>query len=274
MKDKKVAILVITSFIFILSLSFMFMKNSKNFAYAQNADEQLKAQVVNFSGKQSDKILKVNVRTLNNKLLNRLSDGDYYYDVDSLGNINIISKISPGKLKQQSAIKISKDDAQKKGLEILKKLDKDMKNYSIDISEISMENNYGYSVTFKEKVSDDIYTGNLVYVNLSQDGTLLGAVKRTEPSVSPLSSPKYNKSDVKDIMFKYFSNHKVLSKYVDTLQSDNSYTIVQTVFNGKNIWKFEATFKTSPFKDIPLYYYIDPNSGEILQKFEPELAGF
>jgi uncharacterized protein YuzE len=155
------------------------------------ADENnFKKSVSEFCGKHESEIVKLNEVSLEKDKKNTiLSDGDYLYNVNFDGSIKSIVKKHRDEVKTDA--KISKDIAKDEAAQILKKLYINFKKFSTEIQ----ANNNGYTIQFKEKIADDINTGNFIFIDLGQNGQLEGATVCLENTNINIREVKISKED-------------------------------------------------------------------------------
>lgn len=273
MKNQKSIILLIA---FILAFSIAgFSVSIKHKNYSAKADtkveDYLKSEIIKFSEKPSSSLKKTSELLKDNEKVYMFTDDEFFYEVGENGNIRTIVRRSSAKL--QSDVKIDKNFAEIKAKDILKKLNSNLKNYKMTIKDGLQANEIAYTIKFEDQIKDDVYTGNFVIIDLSKDGQILNVVNKKV--VVPLNAQnfKISKEDVKSIMNKYFSNHKVISKYTNELTGDN-FRVFQSMYDGSTVWRCEITLPQDVVDGMTLFYLIDVNTGEIFAKNEPKLVGW
>lgn len=264
MKKIKICLPIV---VFLLFFSIMMFQHNSKVVAEENSVKKIVAM---FNNKPIENIKINNEKTNASSKIYELSDGDFLYNVDEKDQIRKVIKNNLFNVK--IGAKISINDAKKIGEGFLKKTADQLDNYTIDIKEINLKNNAGYTIFFKGKTTKGFNTGSFAQVDLFLDGKLKGLVVHIEDSSIATSLSKISKGQAKVIIFNYLNTQTTLKKYLPYIQ--NNYTLESDVFHGVKIWQLSFKVPDLKYSNFQFSYLIDANTGDFLLKSEPKLDGF
>lgn len=264
-KSKRVFAVCILSAAMLMVLSACVSKTAYN-TISKAAEDDSKKLIMKFSQKGSDEIKKLRDIDVAGETYEELTDGIYNYQVAKDGSVGI-TLVNVEKYKKQD--KKSKEDIKQSAQDIMKRLDKS--NYElVSIQETSDENQGRYTLSFREKTSEKVYTGKGVGMIFKDDGTLVslsidekgGVISET----TKISRDEAFKIAVSNLSTVNESYKDYISKLAERKDSDNlgvnQYIIEKGVFRDTTCWMIKI--KLQCYDDFIFNYYIDVNTGDIV----------